>query len=94
VVGISLEIWSSEKDLAEETWSEVSLGSSGMAMVIVRESTIFIARGRNSFELLTSVAKSNEQNNTSCSTNRGKEKENYIGQESQTRTFSKLTGNV
>ena len=33
VVGRSLEIWFTEMDLA---WSEVSLGSSGMAMVVVQ----------------------------------------------------------
>jgi hypothetical protein len=32
VVGRSPEIWFSEMDLAEDTWSEVSLGGSGMAI--------------------------------------------------------------
>ena len=37
MIGRSLvEIWSSEMaDLAEDTWSEVSLGSCGMAIVVV-----------------------------------------------------------
>ena len=35
VVGRSLEIWSLGMDLAEDTWSEVSLGISGMAIVVV-----------------------------------------------------------
>jgi hypothetical protein len=34
VVGRVLEIWSSDMDLMEDTWSEVSLGSSGMAIMV------------------------------------------------------------
>ena len=35
VVGRSLETWSSEVVLKEDAWSEVSFGSSGMAIVLV-----------------------------------------------------------
>jgi len=37
VVGRSLEISSWERDLAEDTWSEVSLGTFGMAIVWIVE---------------------------------------------------------
>lgn len=45
MVGSLLEIWSPEMDLAEDTWSEVSLGSSGMAIVVVenQRTSLFIA---------------------------------------------------
>ena len=36
MVGRSLEIWSSEMDLREDTLSEVSSGNFGMAIVVVR----------------------------------------------------------
>ena len=37
MVGRSLEICSSEMDLAEDTWSEMSLGSSSMTIVVIVE---------------------------------------------------------
>ena len=37
MVGRSRDIWSSGMDLAEDTWSEVSLGIRGMAIVAIVE---------------------------------------------------------